>query len=158
MTAAHKRPRRTGTAREASAQPPLSISVQVRPLRLVEQVDLVGNTPLLYAVHGGSVELVRWLQRQGRSLKETNSKGHSAVIQASCGGHMELVAWLLKQGASLDEQDDLGAGGTEIDEGLTEEEEWFRLPEPSLVFNASQASTARVSAARVQEACCVFCT
>jgi hypothetical protein len=35
----------------------------------------------------------------------------------------------------------------------TEEEEWFSMPEPSLVFNASQASTARVSATRRQEAC-----
>ena len=34
----------------------------------------------------------------------------------------------------------------------TEEEEWFSYPEPSLVFNSSQPSTARVSLARVKEA------
>ena len=35
----------------------------------------------------------------------------------------------------------------------TEEEEWFSYPEPSVVFNASLPATARVSAARVTEAC-----
>ena len=35
----------------------------------------------------------------------------------------------------------------------TEEEEWFSLPEPSIVFNASPPSSARVTVARVQAAC-----
>ena len=38
----------------------------------------------------------------------------------------------------------------------TEEEEWFELPEPSLVFNASLPGTARVAAARVTAACRMY--
>ena len=34
-----------------------------------------------------------------------------------------------------------------------EGEEWFEYPEPSLVFNASQPGTARVSQAKVADAC-----
>eukprot|EP00041_Stephanoeca_diplocostata_P014353 m.259965 g.259965 ORF g.259965 m.259965 type:complete len:655 (+) comp19670_c1_seq1:234-2198(+) len=74
----------------------------------LHETDLVGNTPMLYAVYGGHLELIRVLMRMGCSLLERNSKGHSAIIQASCGGHSQIVKWLLCQGASLTERDDVG--------------------------------------------------
>lgn len=56
---------------------------------------MVGNTPLLYAVYGGSRACVEEFVRRGRSLRERNNKNHSAILQASCGGHLDLVKWLI---------------------------------------------------------------
>lgn len=58
-------------------------------------VDVVGNTPLLYAVYGGHRKVVEALLRMGRSLNETNDKNHSPLLQAACGGHTDMVTWLL---------------------------------------------------------------
>eukprot|EP00035_Acanthoeca_spectabilis_P022998 m.447061 g.447061 ORF g.447061 m.447061 type:complete len:657 (-) comp19465_c0_seq1:64-2034(-) len=74
----------------------------------LQELDLVGNTPLLYAVYGGHLELVRALLTMGCSLLEKNNKGHSPIIQASCGGHAHIVQWLIGQGASIYERDDVG--------------------------------------------------
>ena len=70
--------------------------------------DVVGNTPLLYAIYGGHRIVVEELLRRGRSLRERNNKNHSAILQAACGGHLELVEWLLEQGFSLAETDNDG--------------------------------------------------
>lgn len=67
--------------------------------------DVVGNTPLLYAVYGGHRIVTEELLRRGRSLRERNHKNHSAILQAACGGHLELVEYLLDQGFSLAEAD-----------------------------------------------------
>mmetsp|Transcript_7357 Transcript_7357/g.18890 ORF Transcript_7357/g.18890 Transcript_7357/m.18890 type:complete len:663 (+) Transcript_7357:184-2172(+) len=74
----------------------------------LDEVDLVGNTPLLYAVYGGHLKLVKQLLGLGCSLLEKNNKGHSAIIQASCGGHAHVVQWLIGQGSSIHERDDVG--------------------------------------------------
>ena len=58
----------------------------------------MGNTPLLYAVYGGHLELVKSLLQNHCNLEEKNNKGHSAIIQASCGGHSDLVQWLIGNG------------------------------------------------------------
>jgi len=71
----------------------------------LDEVDIVGNTALLYAVYGGHRATVDELLRRGRSLQERNSKNHTALLQAACGGHLELVQWLLQQGFTLDEAD-----------------------------------------------------
>lgn len=67
--------------------------------------DVVGNTPLLYAIYGGHRDVVEELLRRGRSLRERNNKNHTAILQASCGGHQHLVEWLLDEGFSLREMD-----------------------------------------------------
>lgn len=68
--------------------------------------DVVGNTPILYSIYGGSRACCEEFMRRGRSLRECNAKHHSAVLQASCGGHLELVRWLLDDhGHSLAERD-----------------------------------------------------
>eukprot|EP00911_Craspedida_sp_UC1_P000687 UC1_evm3s523 len=75
----------------------------------LNQIDLVGNTPLLYAIYGGHLDLVQELvEVYGCSLKEVNNKGHSAIIQAACGGHREVVEWLLANGSALSERDYMG--------------------------------------------------
>jgi ankyrin repeat protein len=71
----------------------------------LDDVDVVGNTALLYAVYGGHRHVVDELLARGRSLQERNSKNHTALLQAACGGHLDLVQWLLEQGFSLDEAD-----------------------------------------------------
>ena len=53
----------------------------------LDDTDVVGNTPLLYAVYGGHQHIVEAFLRAGRSIHETNDKMHSALLQASCGGH-----------------------------------------------------------------------
>mmetsp|Transcript_33212 Transcript_33212/g.86961 ORF Transcript_33212/g.86961 Transcript_33212/m.86961 type:complete len:720 (-) Transcript_33212:163-2322(-) len=71
----------------------------------LDDVDIVGNTALLYAVYGGHRHVVDELVRRGRSLQERNSKNHTALLQAACGGHLDLVKWLLDQGFSLEDAD-----------------------------------------------------
>lgn len=71
----------------------------------LDEVDIVGNTALLYAVYGGHKDVVDELMGRGRDLHEKNSKNHTALLQAACGGHLHLVQWLLEQGFSLDEAD-----------------------------------------------------
>lgn len=70
--------------------------------------DIVGNTPLLYAIYGGHRDVVDELVRRGRTLFERNNKGHTPILQAACGGHRHLVEWLLDQGHSLVETDSDG--------------------------------------------------
>jgi len=74
----------------------------------LDDVDIVGNTPLLYAIYGGHRDVVEELLRRGRSLREKNSKNHSAILQAACGGHLHLVEWLINKGFSLAEIDNDG--------------------------------------------------
>lgn len=71
----------------------------------LDDVDIVGNTALLYAVYGGHRTVVDELMRRGRSLQERNSKNHTALLQAACGGHLDLVQWLLTVGFNLNEAD-----------------------------------------------------
>eukprot|EP00049_Salpingoeca_infusionum_P011092 m.191107 g.191107 ORF g.191107 m.191107 type:complete len:708 (+) comp14835_c0_seq1:65-2188(+) len=70
--------------------------------------DIVGNTPLLYAIYGGHRHIVEDLLVRGRSLRERNHKNHTAILQASCGGHLELVQWLLTRGFTLNDRDNDG--------------------------------------------------
>lgn len=72
------------------------------------QVDIVGNTPLLYSVYGGHKHIVEALLARGRSLRERNNKNHTVILQAACGGHLHLVKWLLDKGFSLQETDNDG--------------------------------------------------
>jgi len=74
----------------------------------LDDVDIVGNTPLLYAIYGGHKDVVEEMLRRGRSLREKNSKNHSAILQAACGGHLHLVEWLINKGFSLAEVDNDG--------------------------------------------------
>lgn len=74
----------------------------------LDDVDVVGNTPLLYAVYGGHKHIVEMLLRMGRSLGERNNKNHTVILQAACGGHLHLVKWLLAEGFSLTETDSDG--------------------------------------------------
>jgi ankyrin repeat protein len=53
----------------------------------LDELDTVGNTPLLYAVYGGHLPVVEHLLSLGRSLREKNAKHHTAILQvrlASC--------------------------------------------------------------------------
>ena len=84
-------------------------------LRLVDehngqlsQLDVVGNTPLLYAIYGGHKVVIEALLARGRSLYERNNKNHTAILQAACGGHLEIVDWLLQRGFSIQETDNDG--------------------------------------------------
>jgi ankyrin repeat protein len=72
------------------------------------QVDIVGNTPLLYSVYGGHRLVVEFFTARGRSLRERNNKNHTVILQAACGGHLHLVKWLLEKGFSLQETDNDG--------------------------------------------------
>lgn len=51
----------------------------------LEDVDIVGNTPLLYAMYGGHHAIVEHLLGLGRSLREKNAKHHSAILQVEFG-------------------------------------------------------------------------
>lgn len=71
----------------------------------LDDLDVVGNTPLLYAIYGGHRHLVDFMVDHGRSLSERNTKNHTALLQAACGGHLHLVKWLLSQGFTVNESD-----------------------------------------------------
>lgn len=71
--------------------------------------DIVGNTPLLYAVYGGHRTIIELLLEYGCSLIEHNHKHHTAILQAACGGHLDLLRWLLdEKDFSIQERDQDG--------------------------------------------------
>ena len=47
----------------------------------LSDMDIVGNTPLLYSVYGGHKHVVEELLRRGRSLREKNNKNHTVILQ-----------------------------------------------------------------------------
>jgi len=85
----------------------VSYLVESRGVQLGD-LDVVGNTPLLYAIYGGHMNVIQALLRRGRTLGERNNKNHTAILQAACGGHLDIVRWLLEQGFSIRETDNDG--------------------------------------------------
>lgn len=47
----------------------------------LDDLDVVGNTPLLYAIYGGHKDIAEELLSRGRSLREKNAKNHTAILQ-----------------------------------------------------------------------------
>jgi ankyrin repeat protein len=52
----------------------------------LDEMDIVGNTPMLYAIYGGHMNVVEHLISMGRTLREKNLKHHTAILQV-CSSH-----------------------------------------------------------------------
>ena len=59
------------------------------------------NTPLVYAVGGGNLEIVRLLVERGARIDARNAIGATPLHVAAGQGHTEIAAWLLEQEQSL---------------------------------------------------------
>jgi ankyrin repeat protein len=75
------------SAGSASAETPL------------EEVELGGSTPILFAARSGDVESARLLLAAGANVNDTTSDGNTALIIAAHSGHGTLAALLLERGA-----------------------------------------------------------
>ena len=53
-----------------------------------------GDSPLLFAVQDGHLEVVQWLAGNGRSITQPSNTGHTAVAAATRYGHDRAVAFL----------------------------------------------------------------
>lgn len=65
----------------------------------LEEVELGGSTPLLFAARSGDVESARLLVVAGADVRDTTADGNTALVIAAHGGHGVLAAFLLDAGA-----------------------------------------------------------
>lgn len=98
---------------------PLHQACVLGNLRIVELIykhlskmnipDLRNNnwdTPLIFAAAGGHLPLVKWLLKNGSTIKERNIFTMTPLIAAAKNGALSVVQWFLKfGGASLNEKD-----------------------------------------------------
>ncbi|MBN1598075.1 MAG: ankyrin repeat domain-containing protein [Bacteroidales bacterium] len=69
----------------------------------VDKKDIAGQTPLMYAAEGGSIEVVKYLVEKGADVNaESGSKGRgTALIYAAAANRFEVVKYLLENGADI---------------------------------------------------------
>jgi ankyrin repeat protein len=67
-----------------------------------------GGTPLMFAVHGHHVEIVRVLLKAGARVNHAATDGTTALIVAASAGHADLIAPLVDAGAAIDARDKEG--------------------------------------------------
>jgi ankyrin repeat protein len=65
----------------------------------LQEVELGGSTPLLFAARSGDVESARQLVAKGAKVNDTIADGNTALIIAAHSGHGTLATFLLEQGA-----------------------------------------------------------
>jgi len=74
----------------------------------VNRRDSVRRTPLMYAVRGNHVEVVKFLLKHGAKLKLYDVKGRTAMHHAVKIGNMEMIDALLEANADIYATDDAG--------------------------------------------------
>ena len=65
----------------------------------LQEVQLGGSTPLLFAARSGDLESARLLVAAGADVHDTTADGNTALVIAAHGGHGLLAAFLLDAGA-----------------------------------------------------------
>ena len=65
----------------------------------LQEVELGGSTPLLFAARSGDLESARLLVAAGADVHDTTADGNTALVIAAHGGHGLLAAFLLDAGA-----------------------------------------------------------
>lgn len=66
----------------------------------LETRDKYGRTPLFYAVHGGHLEILKYLLEKGANSKERTKAGTTLLILAAILGHTEIIKFLVENGFS----------------------------------------------------------
>jgi ankyrin repeat protein len=67
----------------------------------ITERDNIGGSALLWAAHGGNLELVQWLlSAGGASITERSHSGNSALLLAISNGHAACAQWLLEEGGA----------------------------------------------------------
>ncbi len=65
----------------------------------LQEVELGGSTPLLFAARSGDLESARLLVAAGADVRDTTADGNTALVIAAHSGHGLLAAFLLDAGA-----------------------------------------------------------
>jgi hypothetical protein len=68
---------------------------------LVDQADVLGNTPLLQAIRGGHEETVDCLLRLGANVEAPDRYGRTPMYEAAKTGNIKLLEFLITSGADL---------------------------------------------------------
>lgn len=79
--------------------------------------DLFGRTPLLWAVMGGSKDVVELAFDTGTDIDAVDNDGWSALLLAAEGGHDGILQLLLDRGAAIKETTTLGRGALQLAAG-----------------------------------------
>ena len=64
----------------------------------VEGIDVIGETPLIYAAAEGNLPMVKWLIKQGADPNGQGEKCVTPLIRAAGHGHADVVEYLLGLG------------------------------------------------------------
>ena len=71
-------------------------------------IQYIGYTPLIYAVHCNKIEFVKLLLNAGADIDKKNDNGNTALISAAYNGNIEIVELLLNAGAYINKQNNVG--------------------------------------------------
>ena len=74
----------------------------------VDETDINGKTPLMYASYNGHLETVQFLLDHKSQINMKTGWGYTALNDALLAGHSEIAEALLKQGANPNQIDYLG--------------------------------------------------
>lgn len=66
---------------------------------IIDARDRVGATPLLLAVVGGHLQMVKYLASKGASVDASDLKGYTALHYAALKGRVSIFRWLSEAGA-----------------------------------------------------------
>ena len=67
----------------------------------IENTDIYGKTPLMYACKIGSTEIVELLIKCKADVASVNKVGDSSVTMAQKSGNQDIMMLLVKSGASI---------------------------------------------------------
>ena len=60
-----------------------------------------GNTVMMYAARGGSVEAMKLILANGGRMTDKDNNGHTVMMYAAEGGSVEAMQFVLANGGSL---------------------------------------------------------
>ncbi|MES2960798.1 MAG: ankyrin repeat domain-containing protein [Pseudomonadota bacterium] len=77
---------------------------------VINDIDEIGQTPLIKAAKNGNVEIVGILLKHGADVNyaDRENGGGTALMAAACEGHVNIVKALLDKGAEVNNQKDGG--------------------------------------------------
>ena len=88
------------------------------PLRLIDQLNSIGESPIHIAAWKGTAADLRWLLENGADLEQRGKQEMTPLHYAYVGGKQENIAALLVAGANRTAKSEMGllpAGGATAD-------------------------------------------
>lgn len=77
-------------------------------MEVINEGDMHGFTPLLFASSHGSLDCLKLLVEKGAAVNKSGNCGRLPLHYAACNGHTECIEVLLNYEADINARDDVG--------------------------------------------------